>query len=237
MGDFNSRLIKRFQGETSIIGDYAFYEGDIEIPVESNRELLISHCITSEFCIANTFFDHESHAQVTYHDLKSNPSDVVSPLHFGQIDFVLCDAFWLSHIKDIRSDRTCALDSHHFLVIMDIQLDIKKEKKKQNQPGHLSFEFLQNDHDRVQSFQQDFLTAYNARDQDRHGHDNSSNLNTFNQIINESMHMASVSNVPYTEYKPKRPWISEKTLKLIAERDLARTQNFYDKEKELSHLI
>ena len=89
--------------------------------------------MASDNCLVNTMFAHEPEALTTYRDLGVDPFVPVSPSSFAQLDFILIPLAWLHCVMDIRSDRKAALRTQHFVLIMELSLDIPKQHRKTNQ--------------------------------------------------------------------------------------------------------
>jgi len=56
-----------------------------------NRFLFVEYCDTHKLIAANTFFEYPHECIVSYHNLESQPMDIISIGKFAQIDYVLCD--------------------------------------------------------------------------------------------------------------------------------------------------
>ena len=127
-GDFNARLHRRNPDEEDFIGPYVFGNLNASFDAESNRELLLEQCRALEYRIGNTFFNHDPQHQVTYYDLAASPMQDISYPTFAQLDFLLMPLCWSHLLLDIRSKRTLALHSHHFIVISEVEVCIPKKE-------------------------------------------------------------------------------------------------------------
>ena len=76
---------------------------------------------------ANTLFDYADDLLVTYHNLESQPRELVVPSKFSQIDYVLCAQQNSEMVYDCWTDRNIALRSHHFLMIASVCVELPKQ--------------------------------------------------------------------------------------------------------------
>ena len=126
LGDFNARLHYRNPGEHCELGPAVFGNPRKTLDVLTNRELLLELCRSLDGMIANTCFDKPDEQLVTYRNLGVQPASNVCYQDFAQIDFVLVPRSWLPAVADIQSDRGVALQSQHFVLMVDLCLEIEK---------------------------------------------------------------------------------------------------------------
>ena len=69
---------------------------------------------------------HDAANQVTYYSLGCAPMDTISAATFAQLDHVVAQQDWLHCVRDVWSDRLAALQSHHFLTLVDLEHDTPK---------------------------------------------------------------------------------------------------------------
>ena len=121
-------------------------------------------------------------------------------------------------MHDVRSSRNIALQSHHFLVRSDVEIEIPKLQKENRQP-HRSVAALQ-DSDVQQKFVQTFVSACAKAI----GRDSIAQITPDEaaQVMKRSFQEAEAAALPERKVKALRPWISDETLRLIEERDDAR---------------
>ena len=122
LGDFNARLHRCQDSEHNVIGPHVFGGCASNCDTHSNGDLLLEFCVAWEMVVANTFFDYPAEAKVSYYDLKSKPLDPITKKRFAQLDHVLCHGTAVSYITDCFTDRSAALNSHHFLTIIEINI-------------------------------------------------------------------------------------------------------------------
>ena len=60
------------------------------------------------------------------YNVGSNPCFALIPANFGQIDFLLTNTDWLHVIQDVASCMDMALASHHFPIIVQLDVTIRK---------------------------------------------------------------------------------------------------------------
>ena len=130
IGDLNARIHVARNGERDIVGSHVFGDAALIDDTCSNRELLLEICSSLRYCVANTFFEHPPHEQVTYRNLSTAPMDLISPQRFGQIDCLLAPQDSLDYVTDVFSDRMATLSTHHFLRVVDLKLDISKSERR-----------------------------------------------------------------------------------------------------------
>ena len=99
-------------------------------------------CATQEFLIANTI-PQPANRQVTVYNMGSNLSDELVPQHFGQIDYMLIHDTWMACCRDVYSRMDMALASHHFPVLVDMCISVKKPKVDKQKDSHDVLEVLQ----------------------------------------------------------------------------------------------
>ena len=226
LGDFNAKLGRRMQGEEDIIGPYVFESpftsGD---PATSNRALLIECCIANSLMVANTQFDLPDENKISYRGLTTKPQDQVTYTKFAQIDHVLChQAVWQA-ARACSTDRLEALNSHHFVTILDLQMEFDTGLGKQGLNA-IDLASLR-DPDVYKKFGDAFqheVSQSNVHSKDLDGHA---------ETVNDAFMLAS-SVVPKMPMKKRRPWISARTVGLIESRNACRHNSDYELEKQLN---
>ena len=141
-------------------------------------------------------------------DLRKALSDTAD----GPEWYDLAPSVWLSSVEDIKSRKDAALQSHHYLVTIDLAIVLPKKNAKQRmrQPevAHLQNPLYRSE------FADNFCTqvkkATVADEQDT-----ADNLNSYAKLIGDSMHCAVEETLPLRTAIPKRPWIRNDTLELI----------------------
>ena len=88
--------------------------------------MLVELCVSAGLAIANTFIENPPESQITYYNVGSSPSAAVRHENFAQLDLLLMPPGWLSRVAWMRSDRSEALASHHFLVEYSLQCAVAK---------------------------------------------------------------------------------------------------------------
>ena len=155
--------------------------------------------------IANTYFEHHDENKLTYRGLKTKPKDEVTPEKFSQLDFVLCGSSMFDSIIDISVNRNNALNSHHFVLAMDLRLELER---KQNQQTHRKGRTELTDQLLRESFTTAFshhMTEHNTQCMDLDDH----------ASIVVAAFKSAANVLPDTAAVAKRPWISPWTIGLI----------------------
>ena len=94
-----------------------FSSRSAEIKAQMNRHLLIELCSDLEMVIANTWMDQPEENKVTCYNIGHKPMDKISWEAHAEIDFFLCPRCWQHALVDIKSERSVALATHHFLLL------------------------------------------------------------------------------------------------------------------------
>ena len=76
--------------------------------------------------------------KVSYRGLKTKPTDDVAIGYFSQLDYVLCRAGLFNSIVDISTDRGIALNSHHFILVLDLNMEFEKQQQHSKPKVNLS---------------------------------------------------------------------------------------------------
>ena len=126
MGDMNAKLGTVHPGEEDYIGPYVFQSDIGGKDPNSNRELLVEVCMSHDIVAANTFFETSEERKISYRNLTTRPMENVSACKFSQIDHVLCSLQTCGMISDIWTDRSIALNSHHFVMMCSLSISFPK---------------------------------------------------------------------------------------------------------------
>ena len=217
IGDLNARLHVCKAGEDKTLGPYTFGNPNANWHPNSNRNLLLDRCQASEYVVANTFFERPVEQRVTYFELSARPTDDIEYHKFAELDHVLIHRNWLTNITAIRSHRGEAFQSHHFLVTVDLSISIEKQHFKRHSQVDLT-------ELRKQSVAENFTMHFNEAISARVSPNQlrGQELEAATQTIATCMSQAGARSIPSKRYAPHRPWITSKTLDLIALRDNAR---------------
>ena len=130
-GDLNAQFGNVKEGESKIIGPYVYQkvlcDDSNRIP---NRALLLEYCGAYDMMAINTYFQYPEYYLVTYRNLVTCPFDNVFDGGFSQIDHILCHQNNADMMYDCWSCRNFPLNSHHFPVIVLLQLEFPKSQQK-----------------------------------------------------------------------------------------------------------
>ena len=232
-GDWNARLYRRMPGEEKVIGEHVFYNSSAAIPADANRNLLLELCASNDLVIANTFSEHQPDALVTCYNVGHHPMDQISWKSHSQIDFLLCPREWHVVCKDIRSYRSLALASHHFAIISSLDISVSKPCAQSKRPhacvGALADPLTANRFAVLfEDFMGDTVVVPDEQDPDP---------NRLYAALCDAFQAAASATLPSRSARPMRPWISERTLRLLDARSLARQTGDWLKEQELNRDI
>ena len=229
VGDLNARIHNNIGGEREVFGQYCFGDPryNPEQHPDSNRELLIEHCMAGGMCVANTYFNHDAEQQATFHDIWQNPVAEVSHKGFAQLDLVLCPREQLWQVKQVRSDRWQALATHHFLVEVCLEFTgtSQHDVPALTQRPRYDLTALK----QVETKEQ---FAVRVRELECESFVSDSNCDHLVDKFCQTLHMAASETIPDKGVRARRPWIQEKTLELIASRNDARKRR--DRTMEVS---
>ena len=196
------------------MGQYLFENPTGRWAPTSNRELLLEVCNAMDGCISNTCFDTGVEAKTTYYDLGTNPAEPIQPGRFEQLDHVIVARNWLSNITSIWSDRRRVLQSHHFIQIVELDVDIPKTERP-HKTLQLDFTELK-DKDIADKYSGAFVHHWGVAPL-------CSDLGSKAESVSTCMLEAAKEILPTIPVQRKRPWISTRTLHLIEERNQERT--------------
>ena len=227
LGDFNARLHYKQSGEERIVGSAVFGNPRKVLDGSSNRELLLELCQTLEGVLANTCFDKASDELVTYRNLGIDPGAAVCHQSHAQIDFVIVPRLWFSCLTDVYSDRMFALQSQHYILLVELCLQIDRTPRRQ-QENKADLLMLKQPYLR-QRFCQEFLSKAGEALQ-------STSPDVVAGAVQGAMHVAA-EYLPSRSLSPHRPWITSATLELIEDRNFARQRGHYEDERKLHKLI
>ena len=229
LGDFNARLHTRFATEEHRLGEYIFGYTSAEPHPESNRQLLLELCEALDLVVGNTFFAQPPSRQVTVYNVGSNPCSALIPANFGQINFILTNTDWLHVLQDVASCMDMALASHHFPII--VQLDVAIPKRVAQPRVHQFDVASLESHVVGNRFRELFQSEMESLHADH--------LSTNEMCANMRICYEKVAGecLPKVSRRARKPWISNITLQLISDRDVARAQHNHELEKHLTKNI
>ena len=220
-GDYNARLGQCKPGEEGTIGPFGFgaeARHSVDMP---NRDLLLEFCFGFDLTIANTFSDTTDDKKVTFREAGFQPLAEVCSRGFALLDLLLVERHLLHCVKDLRSWRTEALPSNHFLISCVLDTFLVKRMKSCRQssicPGRLSEPGVR------QEFVNAFMNHMESQEQTQ-------GTSVVWKHCCDAFSLA-VQAIPAGELPPKKPWISRPTLVLIEQRFRARASGNPAEEK------
>ena len=227
LGDFNARLHYRQNGEEDVMGPTVFGNPNKILASTSNRELLVELCRSLDAYLANTFSGRAPEQLATYRDIGAPALAATTYEHFAQLDHVVVPCMWQSGITDVRVERDALLQSHHYMVAVDLDVQIPKRPstaRNKMDIGSLGDEVM------ASRFNAVFLKSLGSYP------DRNVSIEAKATAISSAMGEAA-KVLPQLEVSAKRPWISSKTLALIERRNGARRAGLQQQCSDLSKQV
>ena len=179
---------------------------------------MIEHCLSTCQVVANTFLERPPERQVTYYDIGSQPMGQVEPARYAEIDHTLVGQEWQDTVLNIHSSGEAALQTHHYLVLVEIGLNLEHRLPRRRQAkwdaSALSIPSVQL-----------FFTDKFCHHWDQLASQPSDDLNDRADSLQKAMLLSAQQSIPCRQACQKRPWITARTLELIELRDGARANN------------
>jgi hypothetical protein len=237
LGDYNARLHKALPGEEDVIGQGAFGNASALSDPRSNRELLVESCRALNTVVANTFCESLPEAQVTFYSVGAKPMDDIVPSKFAQLDHVLVSKPCANFVQECRSHRTAALQSRHFLVTVDVQLEIEVKPRPPDETRWDLSHFKDTEvtslfASRFANSMQDTVLASSeaaAAQQEK--------VNCTAASVTETLKVCASSLLRRRAVVAQKPWISGDTLALIELRNSARLSGNFAEEGSCNRRI
>ena len=223
LGDLNAKLFHRTPADEDIIGQY-FFESQLRKEMaQTNRELLLEVCRAMRCCVANTFFEHTPENLVTFRTLGTTPQAAITTATFSQIDHCLVPHAMLDNVADIWADRGASLQTQHYILQVFMRLSFARSERRASERGCdvrrlLSDLSLRNGFGALFCEQMESATA-------------AENLDQQATNVEDAMRVAS-SVAVRTGRVARRPWISQRTLDLIEQREESREQGWAQRENQ-----
>ena len=228
LGDLNARINYSKPGEESVFGEHIFANPLANTKPHSNRDLLFELCLSNGYVVANTFIERPVEEKVTYFDLAAKPKDEISVRYFTELDHVLAQRDWMHKVLHVKSVRDAALQSHHFLVLVKLDLWIPKICRARRPPKlNIPMVLL------LPSLNAAFIDFFKTEMEDKEELA-TVDLGTAASMVQTCMGKAASQCIPQIVAKAHRPWISQATLDLIENRGAARSSNQYQLEQALN---
>ena len=134
VGDFNTRFKYRLPEEHAAFGPFLFDPGgaEVEAPIPdcdiSNRDLLALCCLSTGFCVANTFLRKPLMQQLTLFDRRLSDwnTEVFDGRWHQQLDLMLISTEYRSCVHDIVSRRSVRIGpTTHYLQVATVMMPIQ----------------------------------------------------------------------------------------------------------------
>ena len=117
-------------GEEDIVGEDVFGDTARTLATTAKRELLLELCFTLDSCLGNTMFDVGPEELVTYRSFGVTPLAEATFPSFAQLVYNVVPRDKMHCVLNVRTDRQAALRSQHFVMIVDLLLDIPKLQRR-----------------------------------------------------------------------------------------------------------
>ena len=145
---------------------------------------------------------------------------------FDQYDFILTEEGWKNACRNIESDPDTILGSDHMPVVVDFKVRFKKpDKSKYGESGKCL---------EVDEYTKDELNAKIDEYFEYLERNNSEGGGI--EVMDKALERAAAETLQEKTPKPRKPWVSEATLKLITEKHAmdrrGDSENFNNKEKK-----
>lgn len=206
LGDFNARLYGRRSHEENWIGAGVFGGSPGVVDPTSNSEVLLELCAGANYVLSHTFFAHSPDRLVTYRNFGVPPLANITVGDFAQLDFILSHVSYANSVLYAWSDRTLALQTQHFCLLVDLAIYIPKTSKR-SVSRSVDLHSLLDDRD-GNRFCESYLRHLSDKLPVNGSIDNSA------QNVCKSLEEAA-EVLPTKVAQVKRPWISSRTLALI----------------------
>ena len=194
-----------------------------------------SHCLArhSDPCplyhlgLASEQIPQKANRQVTVYNIGSNPSNELVPQHFGQTDYMLIHDTWMACCRDVYSRMDTALASHHFPVLADMCISVKKPKVDKQKGSHYVLEALQSP-----EVSNRFAALFNEAMESRHML--ASSADSMYTCMITAFQKAAAACLPTVQRRPRKLWISAGTICLLEARDTARQSGDHVRERKIN---
>lgn len=131
IGDFNSRVGSNRDGYSEIIGGFGIGERN------DRGDRLLDFCAEKGLRIMNTYFRHAKRHKLTW----NHPNGV----HRSCIDYVLTKKRWSTAVQDVIVRRGADFGSDHELILANVKIKFKAERKQARGGIRLNTEKLESD--------------------------------------------------------------------------------------------
>ena len=229
-GDLNSRLVTSQPGEEQHFGPWCFGSANHLQVAGSNRSLLLELCVACNLAVANTFKENPVHKLVTYYEIGRNPFLPITPHDFAQLDLLLVPTSMLAKIRNVCSDMSAPLSSHHFLVEFTIDVDVDYLSQPPNKSVDLSLL-------RLPSIRRRFVQQFEGNMAVHPCGCPPSGFDSQCEKITSAFRSAEAEVLTTCPPRAKRSWISTGTLELIQRKLIARSQGRWAEEGLLAKQV
>ena len=155
--------------------------------------------------------------------------DSITQSSHAELDIFLIPRSAFELCQQIKSNRNIAMNSHHFLVLGQVNLRLSKISESKSKK---KFDLNSLQDDQISQAFSDQIENDIDLAADIH-----QNIDSKINFFKESILNAAEKVLPQIEVSPHRPWISSRTLKYIDQRNNARQQKNQVDEKKIQKQI
>lgn len=194
-GDWNAKIGKDNDGWQEVMGRYGY--GDRN----ERGERLLEFATAHDFYICNTRFEQKSNRKWTW----ASPDGI----HKNMIDLILIQRRWKTSVINCRSFQSADISSDHSLVLCNIKLRLKKMNNIRPQNTKVDANQLRYEKTR-QLYEATLAKNMQAIP-------SPCSLEEHSYKIANAIKNTAEATIP-AKRTPRKPWISEETLKLADEK-------------------
>ena len=231
-GDLNSRLYCRLANEQSFIGNSIIEQIERKLDMSMNRFQLIELCSELELQIHNTFSNMELHDLVTYREICYRTEQCISRSNHELLDLFLVPQACAWQCQMLPSIKKFALKSHYYLICMDVTFEMEVQNQSRGKIKN-SLEVLKN----IETCNQFISLVEHNIEEALQDETVCKDIDKFHSVWKEAFDSAAHEIIPSSKVEPKRPWISQRTLRYIQERNVAKYGNDVDQLRRLNKMI
>ena len=234
----NARIHGRYDYEERVLGKHIFGKGTQFLDKRKNegkklnRDLLINLANTHELRIMNTIFQKPAEKLITHRPPGTEHGPPWTPDRYATTDHMLVRQRWKNGVRNIDSLTNFAFPSDHYPVIMSYKQEMKvKEDREQRTEKFLppapNQKALFNKY-----FQDKLMSNTNAITTEDEETNEKPELK-----VTEALKEAAKNTLTKAPQNNINKNITKETIDLIEERQRARENNDWEKEKTLTYKI
>eukprot|EP00959_Pyramimonas_sp_CCMP1952_P220087 4601557-Pyramimonas_sp.AAC.1 len=121
MGGVSARVGHADAGESTRIVPFTWGRRALHQVDVPNRNLLMEFCFGLELRLANTYFERPLEDAVAFMVAGARPLGPITEGKYNILDYIMCDAPTLVHMRKLETHRGAALATDHYLMTVDTQ--------------------------------------------------------------------------------------------------------------------